>query len=148
MAGRQAARPSPRVSQGTRSRQARPEEAHEPSSALPREEGGGFTLATPPHAAEVECESAAESTGVIGRPHRGGEPELDAVGHGDGLCLVGEGLYGNHRTKDLGAACHGAACHGRANIMGVSMSMYLCEGVYYHYYSTEKVCANVMVLLI
>ena len=112
------------------------EEAREPSSALPRRQGGaeaarrGFTLAIPPHAAEVEGKSAAECAAVVGRPHRGGETELDAVGHGDGLGLVGERLYGNHRAKDLDAACHGR----------VNAELYSCEGVYY--YCTYKVCAN------
>mmetsp|Transcript_20500 Transcript_20500/g.48593 ORF Transcript_20500/g.48593 Transcript_20500/m.48593 type:complete len:237 (+) Transcript_20500:170-880(+) len=54
-----------------------------------------------PHATEVEGARAAQCAAMVGRPHRGGQPELDAVGHGNGLSLVGEGLHGDHRPEDL-----------------------------------------------
>ena len=85
-----------------------------------------------PHATEVEGARAAQCAAMVGRPHRGSQPKLDAVGHGNGLSLVGEGLHGDHRPEDLGAACHG-----RVN---VNVELYSCEGVYY--YCTYKVCAN------
>ena len=67
---------------------------------------GGGTVAMLPHATEVEGARAAQRAAMVGRPHRGGQPKLDAVGHGNGLSLVGEGLHGDHRPEDLGASCY------------------------------------------
>ena len=58
-----------------------------------------------PHATEVEGARAAQCAAMVGRPHRGSQPKLDAVGHGNGLSLVGEGLHGDHRPEDLDAPC-------------------------------------------